>query len=198
MFTLIDSSGDGVLSCLEFKNGMSRLVECSPFQSLCILLPSINSVKGLVNELKATSAAGTIRKNSNVSALEEVASPDCLRKDLAILRRELQDMKAALTSKINNLSLLLRPVETLHQSSPTVGNMPVWVPLPPTGKGVTTVGKRSKSLTSEGCTSRGTAEEKNAVKQLSSEDAPNTTEKSVEDSGMNPSTHDIFVLVNDV
>jgi len=133
MFSLMDSDGDGSVSVREFKSGMGRLVECNPFRSLCILLTSINSLKSLVKEeYKATlTEPCTVRNASDISDLkdDQETSPHCLKQDLAILRREMQDMKVDLTSNLNNLFLLLSPVEGFRQNSSTA-NMPVWVPLP--------------------------------------------------------------------
>jgi len=187
MFTLIDSSGDGVISSREFKNGMSRMVECSPFQSLCILLTSIHSLKSQVRELKATSLGHTINKAPHVSDLEnkEVPSPHCLEKDWTAVRMELEDMKVDFTSRINNLLQLLSPGEALHQSSST----PVWVPLPTTSERLPTVSEGAKSLTSEGCASygKGAAEVKNAAKQQLIENVPNIMDQSVTESATDAS-----------
>merc|ERR1719240_612432 len=143
-----------------------------------------------MHELKATSAESAIRKASNVSdsGYKEVPYPDCLKKDLATLRMELQDMKVDLTSRINNLKLVSSPLEGFHQISSTVDKVPIWVPFPPTGERLPTVGERSKSLTSGGCTSygNGAAEVTNAAKHYRTGDVPNTTDQCVEDSGMNP------------
>merc|ERR1712137_1143697 len=100
MFSLMDPDGDGSVSVREFKSGMGRLVECNPFRSLCILLTSINSLKSLVKELKATTTEPcTIRDASDIPDLkdDEQTSLHCLKNDLAILRMEMQDMKVDFT-----------------------------------------------------------------------------------------------------
>merc|ERR1712063_141539 len=47
MFTLMDDTGDGQIDVLEFKNGVARLMDCNPFQQLCVMLTSLNYLKNL-------------------------------------------------------------------------------------------------------------------------------------------------------
>jgi len=148
-----------------------------------------------MHALQATPTERTIRKASDVSdsGYKEVPYPLCLKKDLATLRQELQEMKVDLSSKINNLKLVSSPLEGFHQISSTVDNMPVWVLLSATGERLPTVEERSKTLSG-----KGTAEVKNPTKQSRTEDLLNAMDTCVESSGMSPTTHDIFVVVNEV
>merc|ERR1712107_111225 len=50
LFTLIDSSGDGVISPHEFESALRRLLDSSPFQTLCVLLMNINHAKSVVRD----------------------------------------------------------------------------------------------------------------------------------------------------
>merc|ERR1712107_9755 len=65
---------------------------------------------------------------------EDVPFPSCQKEDLVTLRRELHEMKVDFASKLNNLNQVLSSGEALHQSSSTVDNMPVWMPLPNSGE----------------------------------------------------------------
>jgi len=179
IFTLIDSSGDGSISGQEFKNGMSRMTECTPFQMLCILLTSINSLKSKIHQHSTEP-----RKASDASDWidEGVFSPDGLKKDIAIMQRELHDMKVDFNSKLSNLLLLTTPAETPLQ---TVDKIPVWVPLP-------TAGEQSIGLSGGRCILLGssTAEVEDTVTQPWTGSAPNTRGRCAEDCRTNCPAHD--------
>jgi len=139
MFTLMDNSGDGTIDVLEFKNAMARLMECSPFQQLCLLLKSLNDTKSLTRTV-AHEKPTEMHPTKNLSDFSESKDrekffPGCFKEDLAVLRLELQEMKAELSSKINNLFWVSCPSETRsHRLLVADDQIPHWTPLPTDGE----------------------------------------------------------------
>merc|ERR1712137_144375 len=124
-------------------------MECNPFQQLCVMLTSINYLKNLTREFlhekpteMPSSATASVNYLKDSSELKGMGAPlpECLKKDLAVLLTELQEMKAEFSSKLNNLLLVSCPAETQSYQLLAPGNkIPVWRPLPTAAEGINSV-----------------------------------------------------------
>jgi len=142
MFTLMDESGDGTIDVHEFTIGIVRLMESTPFQQFCLLVKSLNHSKSLnqvfshekAHEEPTEAPATTDLSDFSKLKCKEGAFPDCLKKDIAVLRLELQEMKALFSSKLNKMVWVSCPDETqLHRLLASGEQMPIWIPLPIAG-----------------------------------------------------------------
>jgi len=110
------------------------LMECNELQRLCVMLLFVNSVNLLAREGHETA-------NEIPSAIksETAVFPEGLKKDLAVMRKEMQEIKVEFSAKLNHLLLASCRQQNFETEScltlPTDGRSAIWIPLPTTGDG---------------------------------------------------------------
>jgi len=194
LFTLIDSSSDGMISPEEFKAEMGRLIGCDAFQCSCVILMKRNHITGLIKDVY-TAVQSVPLTSQNPEYYEGAAPPHCLKGEFNALRMELQEMKVGFHAKLDSLLLACHAScaeaqlgwtpstfgEAPHncKTSSTAEKNPIWIPLPALGGNREMMSLGERSVETENMEKQGGDYRKNLSSRFPHHDVSNPTGESI-------------------